>query len=79
MQCIFMLKQTLLYSLHLELTAKIVEFAGYLMPIQYSKGIIHAHKHCRRHVGFFDISHMGQCLIAGESDIHELEKPLQAY
>ncbi|MDP3009295.1 MAG: glycine cleavage system aminomethyltransferase GcvT [Methylococcales bacterium] len=69
-----MLKQTPLYQLHLELTAKMVEFAGYLMPIQYSKGIIHEHKHCRQHAGFFDISHMGQCLISGDTAIHELEK-----
>lgn len=69
-----MLKQTPLYNLHLELGAKIVLFAGYQMPLQYSKGIIHEHLHCRSHAGFFDISHMGQCLILGDSAAGELER-----
>lgn len=68
------LKQTPLYSLHLELAAKMVSFAGYLMPVQYSKGIIHEHNHCRHHAGLFDISHMGQCLILGETAVSELEQ-----
>ena len=69
-----MLKQTALYDLHLELGAKMVPFAGYQMPLQYSKGIIHEHLHCRSHAGFFDISHMGQCLILGDSAASELER-----
>jgi len=69
-----MLKQTPLYDLHLELGAKMVPFAGYQMPLQYSKGIIHEHLHCRNHAGFFDISHMGQCLILGDGAASELER-----
>ncbi len=69
-----MLKHTPLYNLHLELNAKMVEFAGYQMPVQYSNGIIHEHLHCRTQVGFFDISHMGQCLILGENSAAEFEK-----
>jgi aminomethyltransferase len=69
-----MLKQTPLYDLHLELGAKMVPFAGYQMPLQYSKGIIHEHLHCRSHAGFFDISHMGQCLILGDGAASELEQ-----
>ncbi len=69
-----MLKQTPLYSLHLELGAKMVPFAGYQMPVQYRKGILHEHLHCRSHVGFFDISHMGQCLILGDAAASELER-----
>lgn len=69
-----MLKQTPLYDLHLELGAKMVPFAGYQMPLQYSKGIIHEHLHCRSHSGFFDISHMGQCLILGDDAASELER-----
>jgi len=68
-----MFKQTQLYNLHLELAAKMVSFAGYSMPVQY-KGIIQEHHHCRNHAGFFDISHMGQCLILGDNAAHELEK-----
>jgi len=69
-----MLIQTPLYNLHLELGAKMVPFAGYLMPVQYGNGTLHEHLHCRSHAGFFDISHMGQCLILGEDTVHELEK-----
>jgi aminomethyltransferase len=69
-----MLKQTPLYSLHLELAAKMVGFAGYLMPVQYKLGIIQEHLHCRQHAGFFDISHMGQCLILGDTAADELEQ-----
>jgi aminomethyltransferase len=70
-----MLKQTPLYNLHLKLGAKMVPFAGYQMPLHYySKGIIHEHLHCRSHAGFFDISHMGQCLILGDGAAGELER-----
>ncbi len=68
-----MLKQTPLYPLHLKLGAKMVPFAGYEMPVHYSQGIIHEHLHCRSHAGFFDISHMGQCLILGDNAANELE------
>ncbi|MDP1773498.1 MAG: glycine cleavage system aminomethyltransferase GcvT [Methylobacter sp.] len=67
-----MLKQTPLYNLHLELGAKMVPFAGYHMPLHYGNGTLHEHLHCRKHAGFFDISHMGQCLILGEDAVHEL-------
>jgi aminomethyltransferase len=69
-----MLKQTPLYNLHLKLGAKMVPFAGYQMPLQYSKGIIHEHLHCRSQAGLFDISHMGQCLIQGDAAAGELER-----
>ena len=69
-----MLKQTPLYNLHLKLGAKMVPFAGYQMPVHYSKGIIYEHLHCRSHAAFFDISHMGQCLIPGDSAASELER-----
>jgi aminomethyltransferase len=69
-----MLKQTPLYNLHLELGAKMVPFSGYLLPVQYGKGTLHEHQHCRNHAGFFDISHMGQCLVLGDDAVHGLEK-----
>ncbi len=68
----YMLKKTSIYNLHLELGAKMVPFAGYLMPVQYANGTLHEHLHCRSHAGFFDISHMGQCLILGDDAVHEL-------
>ena len=68
-----MLKHTPLYSLHKELNAKLVAFAGYEMPVQYSS-IIQEHLHCREAVGFFDISHMGQCVLLGDNVAQELER-----
>lgn len=67
------LKLTPLYPLHQQLGAKMTAFAGYSMPVQYAKGIIHEHLHCRSRVGFFDISHMGQCQITGKTAAEALE------
>ena len=53
-----------MYDIHKELGAKIVEFAGYYMPVQY-KGIIDEHKRVRTTVGMFDVSHMGEFEISG--------------
>ena len=55
-----LLQHTPLHSLHQELAAKLVPFAGYDMPVQYPDGIIKEHKHTRSIVGLFDVSHMGQ-------------------
>lgn len=66
-------RRTALYTLHMELGAKMVPFAGYQMPLQYRRGIIHEHLHTRSHAGFFDISHMGQIYISGETATQELE------
>jgi aminomethyltransferase len=60
--------------MHLRYGAKMTAFAGYLMPLQYRRGIIHEHLHCRNRAGFFDISHMGLCLISGEKAAGQLEK-----
>ncbi len=57
-------KKTGLYDRHVALGAKIVPFAGYYMPIQYS-GIIDEHMTVRQHVGMFDVSHMGEFEIRG--------------
>jgi aminomethyltransferase len=54
------LKITPLHSLHRELGARMVPFAGYDMPVQYPAGIIAEHKHTRSRAGLFDVSHMGQ-------------------
>ncbi len=58
-------KKTALYDVHTQLGAKMVEFAGYWMPVQY-KGIIDEHKRVRSTVGIFDVSHMGEFFIQGE-------------
>ncbi len=59
------MKKTTLYPIHEKLGAKIVEFAGYLMPIQYTS-IIAEHKAVRDSVGVFDVSHMGEVFVSGE-------------
>ena len=56
--------RTGLYEKHLALGAKMVDFAGWEMPIQY-KGIIHEHLAVREKVGIFDVSHMGRVLVKG--------------
>lgn len=60
-----MTKKTPFYEKHLALGAKLVDFAGYLMPINYS-GINHEHKQVRENVGVFDVSHMGEFFVEGE-------------
>ena len=62
------MKRTTLYNIHKNLGAKIVEFAGYEMPIQYSS-IIAEHKAVRNSIGVFDVSHMGEVFVKGEKAI----------
>ena len=50
---------------HEALGAKIVEFAGWLMPIQYA-GIIEEHRAVRSAAGLFDLSHMGELVVEGD-------------
>ena len=69
-----MLKQNPLHQLHLDLGGKMTEFSGYQLPVHYRSGIIHEHLHCRNHAGFFDISHMGQCVIFGKEAAGEIER-----
>jgi aminomethyltransferase len=57
--------RTRFYNYHLEHNAKMVEFAGYVMPIQY-KGITAEHLAVRNNVGMFDLSHMGEFEITGK-------------
>jgi aminomethyltransferase len=61
------LKRTPLFELHGELGGKMVPFAGYEMPVQYPLGIMNEHKHTRAKAGLFDVSHMGQVILKGES------------
>ena len=59
------LKRTPLTDTHAALGAKLVPFAGYLMPVQYPTGITAEHHAVRRQVGLFDVSHMGEFLVTG--------------
>ncbi|MCS7315302.1 MAG: glycine cleavage system aminomethyltransferase GcvT, partial [Bryobacterales bacterium] len=57
-------RRTPLYELHRDLGARMVEFAGWEMPVQYA-GIVEEHLAVRRAVGIFDVSHMGEIEIRG--------------
>ena len=59
------LKRTPLTETHAALGAKLVPFAGYLMPVQYPTGITAEHHAVRRQAGLFDVSHMGEFLVTG--------------
>ncbi|MCL5021384.1 MAG: glycine cleavage system aminomethyltransferase GcvT [Bacteroidetes bacterium] len=59
------MKKTPFNEIHRELGAKLVEFAGFEMPVQYS-GIVNEHKTVRESVGVFDVSHMGEFFVHGK-------------
>ncbi len=67
------MKQTAFYEIHKALGAKIVEFAGFEMPVQYS-GIIDEHLTVRNKVGVFDVSHMGEFEVRGKDALQFLQK-----
>jgi aminomethyltransferase len=58
-------KRTPFYDIHVSLNAKMVEFAGYDMPLQYETGSTREHQFTRTDVGAFDVSHMGEFEITG--------------
>lgn len=66
-------KRTPLYDLHVELGGKMVDFAGWEMPVQYPMGIMGEHTHTRTKAGLFDVSHMGQVILRGEDVAAKLE------
>ncbi len=57
-------RKTPLYDEHVRLGAKMVSFAGWVMPVQYTS-IVQEHQAVRNNVGIFDISHMGQFIVDG--------------
>lgn len=61
--------QTPLHALHVEFGARMVPFAGYSMPLQYSTGIMTEHLHTRSSCGLFDVSHMGQITLHARSGV----------
>lgn len=68
-----MVKETYLHDKHVNLGAKMVDFAGWHMPVQYSS-IIEEHKTVREAVGLFDVSHMGEVFITGKDATAFLNK-----
>jgi aminomethyltransferase len=67
--------RTPLYGQHLELGAKLVPFAGWEMPVTY-EGILEEHSAVRRHVGMFDVSHMGEVEVEGPGALAFLQRVL---
>ncbi len=67
------LLETPLTALHQRLGAKMVPFAGYLMPVQYPDGVLKEHLHTRAAAGLFDVSHMGQASLSGPGSADFLE------
>ena len=68
-----MTKQTILHDKHVELGAKMVDFAGWHMPVQYTS-IIDEHHTVRKQVGLFDVSHMGEIIVKGKDALKLLNK-----
>jgi aminomethyltransferase len=68
-----MVKETYLHEKHVNLGAKMVDFAGWHMPVQYSS-IIEEHKTVRENVGIFDVSHMGEVFVSGKDATEFLNK-----
>ena len=69
------MKNTELNDIHVGLGAKMVEFAGYNMPVQYA-GVKAEHLSVRESIGVFDVSHMGEFFVSGENSFAFLQSIL---
>lgn len=67
------LKKTALYDIHQKLGAKMVPFAGYIMPLRYSSDI-EEHMTVRNGVGVFDVSHMGEFFLRGPKALNLIQR-----
>ncbi len=67
------LKKTPLFKRHLALNARMVNFAGWEMPLQYPTGIHKEHIAIRQGCGIFDVSHMGEIRVKGEDSVRFLD------
>lgn len=70
------LHRTIFFQQHEQLNAKLVEFGGWEMPIQYPEGIIAEHLATREKAGIFDVSHMGRLFLKGKDTIAFLQHVL---
>lgn len=69
-------KKTVLYSRHVDLGAKMVDFNGWDMPVSYPNGIVAEHLATRKAAGLFDVSHMGRFIIRGAGTVKFLQHVL---
>ncbi|MBD3906445.1 glycine cleavage system aminomethyltransferase GcvT [Chryseobacterium sp. Ch-15] len=67
------MKKTAFNAIHHILGAKMVEYSGYEMPVQY-KGINYEHETVRNNVGVFDVSHMGEISVKGKGSLELIQK-----
>lgn len=67
-----MAEKTPLYEAHVALDGKIVDFAGFLLPVQYPTGVIREHMAVREKAGLFDVSHMGEVTFKGPDALKNL-------
>lgn len=68
------MKKTPFHDIHQSLGAKLIEFGGYEMPVQYPTGIVKEHLVVRNAVGVFDVSHMGEFEVRGKSALEFLQR-----
>ncbi len=67
------MRKTFLYDEHIKLNAKMVDFFGWQMPIQYPSGIVQEHKNVKEQCGLFDVSHMGEVFVEGLEALYFLQ------
>jgi len=73
-----MARKTALYDRHVQLGGRMVEFAGWILPVQYPSGPIAEHHAVRQKVGLFDIDHMGQVIVEGRDALAFLQHIMTA-
>ena len=67
------MQKLVLSELHKSLGGKMVDFAGYYMPVQYNEGVKAEHHIVRNSVGVFDVSHMGELFVSGDKALDLLQ------
>ncbi len=73
-----MIRKTVLYERHVALGGRMVEFAGWVLPVQYPTGPKEEHKRVREAAGLFDIDHMGQVIVSGPDALAYLQRVMTA-
>ncbi len=69
-------RRTPFYERHVALGARMVDFAGWEMPINYPSGVVAEHLTTRSRAGLFDVSHMGRFLVKGPEAVGFLQRVL---
>ena len=68
------MKKTPFYDCHIKHKGKIVEYAGYELPVQYEQGLIKEHVNVREKCGLFDVSHMSELFVEGSDALNNIQK-----